>query len=173
MLARGPVARVSEALSTVAALLLFAIGIMLTYEVTARYFFNAPTVWAEELSRLAMIWAVFLGSAAMLARGEHIRVTLLIDSAPPALRRVADAFSLVFVAVIAALVAWNAVPTAWNSYVVGRSTGSMLDLPSWWAQAAVPIGFALLALQSAAMALGVLLRGERFGAAPDPDAGGP
>ena len=51
----GALARVARALAGLSALLLFAIGAMLTYEVTARYFFNAPTIWAEELSRLFLI----------------------------------------------------------------------------------------------------------------------
>ena len=149
--------------AAVAALLLLAIGVMLTYEVVARYFFNAPTIWAEELSRLALIWAVFVASAALLARGEHIRVTVLVDRAPPALRRLAEVASLLFVAAIAASVAWHGVPIAMNSFAVGRTTGSMLDIPSWWAQAAIPVGFALVALQALLSAVTVALRGDADG----------
>ncbi|MEM6761855.1 MAG: TRAP transporter small permease [Pseudomonadota bacterium] len=149
--------RLTAALAMGAAWLLFLIGAMLTYEVVARYFFNAPTIWAEELSRLFLIWAVFVGSAGLLASRGHIRVTVLVDKAPPGLQRFFECFSLIFVAVIAGFVAWNGTPIALNSFDVGRTTGSMLDIPSWWAQASVPIGFGLIAVQALALSVGAAL----------------
>lgn len=157
-------ALVSGALASLAAWALFAIGAMLTYEVTARYFFNAPTVWAEELSRLFLIWAVFLASAALLRSQDHIRVTVLIERAPPAVRRVADAAGFLFVAAIAAVVAWYGFPLALQSFEVGRTTGSMLDIPQWWSQASIPVGFALVAVEALALAIARLFGGE---ATPD------
>lgn len=152
--------RLTAALAAVSAVLLFAIGAMLTYEVVARYFFNAPTIWAEELSRLFLIWAVFLASAGLLASRDHIRITVLIDRAPKAVRRVADVFSYLFVAVITGLIAWHGYPIAQKSFEVGRSTGSMLDIPSWWAQAAVPLCFALVTIQALLCALDAALGRE-------------
>ena len=35
-------------------------GIMLTYEVGARYLFIAPTIWAAELSQLSLIYGTLL-----------------------------------------------------------------------------------------------------------------
>lgn len=145
--------RFTEALAALAAILLFAIGAMLTYEVVARYFFTAPTIWAEELSRLAMIWGVFLGSAALLRSGEHIRITVLTDRLPSALQGVADVTAYIFVAVVSAFVAWHGFEIAWNSWERGRTVGSMLDLPSWVSQAAIPVGFALLFVQALALAV--------------------
>lgn len=162
--------RIAFVISAVASVLLFAIGAMLTYEVVARYFFNAPTIWAEELSRLAMIWAVFLGSAVLMRSGDHIRVTILVERLPQPLRVVADISSLIFVAVISGLVAWRGVPIAWDSFERGRTVGSMLDLPSWWSQASIPIGFALMAVQALGLAIAVA-HGERFGGSPEPEYG--
>ncbi|MBJ3774375.1 TRAP transporter small permease [Acuticoccus mangrovi] len=144
----GPVAWVANALAVVAAVLLFLIGAMLTYEVVARYFFNAPTIWAEELSRLFLTWAVFLASAALLRSNDHIRVTVLLDLMPRPAKKVAHVTSLTFVAVIAGLVAWHGFPTVAKSFATGRSSGSMLDIPQWWSQAAIPLCFGLLSLQA-------------------------
>ncbi|WMS43007.1 TRAP transporter small permease [Acuticoccus sp. MNP-M23] len=157
----GLLGRFTTALSLLAAWLLFATGAMLTYEVVARYFFNAPTIWAEELSRLCMIWAVFIGSAGLLYGRDHIRVTVLVDQFPVIVQRICEVVSLVFVAVISGFVAWFGAPAAINSFEVGRTTGSMLDMPSWWMQAAVPIGFALLCVQALALAVAVIAGAER------------
>lgn len=49
----------------------------LVYEITARYLFTAPTMWAYDLSRM-MYGALFvLGSAYALSKGVHIRSDFL------------------------------------------------------------------------------------------------
>jgi TRAP-type C4-dicarboxylate transport system permease small subunit len=154
------IARVTRGLAALAALLLFATGAMLTYEVVARYFFNAPTIWAEELSRLFLIWAVFLASASLLRSGDHIRVTVLVEWLPGPLRKVLHAASLLFVAVIAGFVAWYGFPIAAKSFEVGRTTGSMLDIPQWWWQASIPFGFALIALEALLLSISVMAGGD-------------
>ena len=53
-------------------LLVPLIGVII-YEVTARYFFTAPTVWAYDLSRMLYGAMFVLGAAYALSRGVHIR----------------------------------------------------------------------------------------------------
>lgn len=153
--------RLTAALSILSAFLLFAVGVMLTYEVTARYFFNAPTIWAEELSRLFLVFAVFLGSAGLMRGWHHIRVTVVVERLPDGVQRFFESFALWFVAVIAGFVAWNGFPIAAQSFEVGRTTGSMLDIPSWWMQAAIPLGFTLIALQAVVLGFSVLFGHDR------------
>jgi len=139
---------IANLLARLAAWALFAIGLMLGYEVAARYFFIAPTIWAEELSRLIMVWAVFIGASTLVRDDGHIRVTLLTDVLPPAGQKLARFLALAFLGIFAAIISWNGIPTVLNSFERGRTTGSMMDIPSWWMQAAIPVGFALIALQA-------------------------
>ena len=139
---------ISDALAAVAAWALFVIGLMLGFEVVARYFFNAPTVWAEELSRVFMIWAVFLSAASLLRHDTHIRVTVVTDMLGANARRIARFFSLLIVLMVSAIVFWYGLDDPIKSIARGRTTGTMLDIPAWMLQAAVPAGFALLTLQS-------------------------
>ena len=81
------------------------------------------------------------------------------------LQRICEVISLVFVAVISGFVAWFGTPTALNSFEVGRTTGSMLDMPAWWLQASIPIGFALLTVQALALAVGIIAGADRPGPA--------
>lgn len=154
--------RISNALAALAAWAFVLIGLMLGYEVVARYFFNAPTIWAEEMSRMLLVWASFGAVASLLRNDQHIRVTVVTDLLGPAGQRVARIVSLVFVLAIAVFIAWYGAPIAWDSFTRGRSTGTMMNLPSWWSQAAVPVSFALLALQ----ALVEIVRTARGDAAP-------
>ena len=141
--------RVSDALGRLAGWMYFAVGGMIVWEVAARYVFNAPTVWAEEMARFFQIWATYLAAATVLRHRGLIRVTLAIDRLGERARRIAELFSL---AVIAAF-----------CLAVGRTSSTMLDVPSWMTEIAIPAGFSLLLLQCLAE-IGRLLAG---GAAPE------
>ncbi|MBM2323461.1 MULTISPECIES: TRAP transporter small permease subunit [Marivita] len=126
----------------------FAIGLMLGFEVVARYFFNAPTIWAEELSRLLFIFATLLAGPALLRHNQHIRVTALTALMGPGAQRAARLAALAFVVAFCWVLVWYGKDAPLNSFERGRSSGSMLDIPAWWAQSAVPLAFGLLGIQA-------------------------
>lgn len=139
--------RVGVACSRLAGWLFFAIGLMITYEVVARYVFNAPTIWAEEMSRFFQVWAVYLGAAYVLRYGHLIRITLLTDRIGPLGRRFAEAFSLLVIAAFCVIaIAWGTEIVA-ESVRLNRTTSTMLDVPQWMTEIAIPMGCGLLLLQ--------------------------
>ena len=140
--------RLSAFLGQIAAWLSFLTGAMITYEVTARYLFNAPTIWAAELSQLALIWATFLATALLLHRRQHIRITMILVHLSPQGRRWAEMVSLLFIAGFAAQVTWYGWEIAYDSLLRGRSTGTMLNIPNWYSEIVIPLGFGLLTLQA-------------------------
>jgi len=141
--------RTSVALGYVSAWLYFTTGLMIGYEVLARYFFNAPTIWAAEISQLLLIWGTFLAMACALKRRQHIRIEILTVRLGPAVQRYLEAASLLFIALLCLIVIWYGWSIAWDSLVRGRSTGTMLNIPNWWTEMVIPIGFGLLFLQCA------------------------
>ena len=139
--------RLSDRIGRLAAVLFFMTGAMITYEVVARYFFNAPTIWAAEISQLFLLWGTFLGMARPLHGNAHIRITVLTGLLSRRVRRFADIFSIAFIAVFSAAVVRYGSEIAHDSFVRGRSTGTMLNIPNWWSEAVIPAGFSLLLLQ--------------------------
>ena len=139
--------RTSDVIGKLAAALFCATGAMIAYEVLARYFFAAPTIWAAELSQLCLLWGTFLGMARPLHNHEHIRITVLTGALGPRAKRGAEIFALLFIGVFAAVVVWYGAEIALDSFLRGRSTGTMLNIPNWWSEATIPIGFGLLLLQ--------------------------
>lgn len=140
--------RCSEWLGYLAAWMYFLVGMMIAYEVLARYLFNAPTIWAQELSQLLFLWATFLGVSRALKRDQHIRInaleSIMSDSTTYWLRLV----TLVFISLLCILVVSYGISIFWDSFVRGRSTGTMLNIPNWWSEAVIPTGFGILFLQS-------------------------
>ncbi|MGH8723124.1 MAG: TRAP transporter small permease subunit, partial [Burkholderiales bacterium] len=51
----------------------------MVYEVVARYFFRAPTVWAQDLSYMLYGALFMLGGAYTLRHGGHIRTDFLYN----------------------------------------------------------------------------------------------
>ena len=52
----------------------------MVYEVFARYYFTAPTVWAYDMSRMIYGAMFVLGAAYALSKGVHIRSDFLYRS---------------------------------------------------------------------------------------------
>ncbi|WP_299819260.1 TRAP transporter small permease [uncultured Roseibium sp.] len=137
-----------KALAWIAALLFFAAGAMLTYEVTARYLFVAPTIWAAELSQLCLIWGTMIAMPWLLEANRHIAVDVVTDRMGPRARTVCRILSMAAVALLSAFVAWKGGGIFLDSFERGRTTGSMLDMPTWVSELAIPVGFSLLLLQA-------------------------
>ncbi|WP_421883643.1 TRAP transporter small permease [Pacificispira sp.] len=154
--------RFVTALAWLAAALFTISGCMLTYEVVARYFFVKPTVWAAELSQLCLIWGSLIAMAWALRFHRHIVVDALAAQLPPRILRWTDTGAMVVVAVFSAALVWKGWPIFWDSFERGRTTGSMLDLPAWVAELAVPFGFAVLFAQAVIEAIETF-RGNRPG----------
>lgn len=132
--------RLNDFCGLVAALLLFLSGGALTYEVVARYVFVAPTTWAQELSEFALVWGVFLALGRLILRRQDIAIDMLYARLSSTSQRVSDVVALTFCGVFFAIAGWYGATIAWESYVRGVTTATMLDLPKWWAEAAIPAG---------------------------------
>lgn len=141
--------RVNDRLGALSAWLFFAIGGMIGYEVVSRYVFNAPTIWAEEMSRFFQLWATYLAVATLLRRRELIRITLLTERLGPGGRRAAEAFALLVIAAFCAVAIWYGTEILLDSVRLGRSTSTLLDVPQWTTEIVIPLGFALLLVQCA------------------------
>lgn len=131
------------------AILLAVTGLFLTYEVVARYFFIKPTTWAAEISQLCLIWGCLLAMAWVLTLRQHITVNALTSLLPRSAQKVCVAVSLVGILVFSIVIVFWGWDIFYESWVRGRTTGSLLNLPTWVAELPVPLGFLLLFAQAA------------------------
>jgi tripartite ATP-independent transporter DctM subunit len=73
--------------SEVAAALIVLLEILvLLAGVVARYVFNAPLTWSDELASVLFLWLAMLGAVIALRRGEHMRLTTLVNRLPNTVR---------------------------------------------------------------------------------------
>lgn len=134
------------------------------YEVTARYVFGAPTIWAFEIGYMAMGTHFLLGSAYALREGSHIRVDVAYTHFSPRVKALVDivGYTCLFIPVSTWL-CYRLYLYAWDAYQSGELSGQSAWNPVIWPFRVVFLaGFALLTLQALAelaKRIRVLVRG--------------
>ncbi len=131
-----------------AAWMFFSIGAMITYEVVMRKVFNMPTIWVDEVTRFVQVWAVYLASAHILKKRGLITVELFASSLSKGKFKVLEAISLLVIAFFSIIAVYYGSGVVLESIELGRKTSTMLGVPKWMTESAVPIGFALLFIQT-------------------------
>lgn len=121
---------------------------MVTFEVIMRKVFNSPTIWVDETSRFCLVWAVYLASAHILKKRELITVELFTVSLSAAKLKVLEFFALTVIAIFSAVATYYGAEVVLESIEMGRKTSSMLGVPKWITESAVPVGFGLLLIQA-------------------------
>ena len=74
-----------------AAFLVLILIVVVVYEVTARYAFNAPTIWAFEIQRMVGGSLFILGFSWVLLQKAHVRVDLFYQRFSPRGQAILDA----------------------------------------------------------------------------------
>ncbi|MHB0869650.1 MAG: TRAP transporter small permease [Chloroflexota bacterium] len=112
--------------------------------VVARYFFNMPIEWAEEFSRYAFIWLVFMGAALSTKHKKHIIIDTVITVVPQRVRSVlqlvSDTASMVLMLVL--------VYYGWVLITYATQPTATLKVPQYVVYLVVPISAALIIVHS-------------------------
>ncbi|MDN3517929.1 TRAP transporter small permease subunit [Aquisalimonas lutea] len=145
-------------LASAVSVLVFIMVAVIAYEVVARYFFNAPTVWALELSTLLFGPYFMLAGPYMLHIGAHVNVDILYNRLPRRGAAIMDCLIypvIIAMCVIAVDQSW---PLAMNAYESGETSFSAWNPPIWPIKFVIPAAFALLLLQALAETVRALHR---------------
>ncbi|USD64303.1 TRAP transporter small permease [Vibrio sp. SCSIO 43136] len=150
-------------LAILSALALTAILLVIITSVVLRKFFDSPLFFAEELVGLLMSASLFLALPMATIKGQHIRVTLLIEA-------LKDGFALatkilVFAGTLVGIaftgwILWEAIP--WMEFAIRRElkseTARILLYPL---MSVVPVSMGLCLLIYCARVVGIVKLEER------------
>jgi TRAP-type C4-dicarboxylate transport system permease small subunit len=143
--ASGAFARFDRGLGYVveaaAAAIVVAELVLLGAATTARYVFNSPFTWSDELATILFIWLAVLGAVVALRRGEHMRLTAFVRNLSPAWRARVDALALMLVCtVLVALImpTWEHVESHLPSQM------PVLEISEAFREAAILVGIVLM-----------------------------
>lgn len=135
------VSRLAAALAAVAVLACF---VLVCWGVAARYFFNRPLNWADEVSGWFVVAIVMLAVADAQRRGENIGVDLLIERSTGRARRALLALGTAMVALCALLMVVYGVEMVQFSRMLDLRSNTLGWVDVWPIQVFVPLGSGLL-----------------------------
>ena len=131
--------------AALAALCMVGLLVVVLMSIAGRQFgFHVPGT--DAYAGYLMAAAGFLALAHTLKRGEHIRVTLLLQSLQGGARRVLELWSLAAASALALLSAGYSARLVWQSRSFNDISTSNDATPLWMPQLAMAVGTAVLAI---------------------------
>jgi TRAP-type C4-dicarboxylate transport system permease small subunit len=125
-------------------IILFSLGSMVVLsflQVVLRNLFDTGILWADIFLRHLVLWVGFAGASLATREEKHINVDILTKLVPPRITPYIKIIVNLFAMVICAILAKA-------SYVftfeINAGTTLFLDIPAWYIQIILPIGFALI-----------------------------
>jgi len=138
-------ATIDKVVGLACALIMGAMTVVVIVGVLFRYVFNAPLNWVEETSRYLMIWGASLAISLGVSAGEHVGLTVILDSLKkPAARKAMGLLINFFVLVFLVFMTYYAVfPTLESASQMTQALGISMFIP----KLAVPLAMLLAAVQ--------------------------
>jgi len=138
---------------------------ILCWEVILRYAFNAPTIWAHEVS--CHIFAAYsvLGGAYVLLVNEHVRSDVVYARFSPRGRAILDLVTFPLFFMLLGIILVEGIPMALSSIEVREVTVSFLHSPVYPIKTCIPIAAFLMLLQGLAhfiRALALVITGREL-----------
>ena len=141
---------ISEFFGRLSAWLFFFIGIIVTYEVAARYLFNSPTIWVDEVSSITQIWATYIGIAYALKHKDMIVIDIAFKNPNSLIRKSLETFALLVIIVFSLITVYYGYQIWLDSTLKHHRTDTFLSLPKWFTEASIWVGFLILFFQAIA-----------------------
>ena len=126
---------------------LFMIGLLamvLLSIVSRQMHFNVPGI--DAYAGYLMAGSGFLALAHTFKKGEHIRVTLVINALRGGAKRAVEVWALAAASLLALLFAFYSSKLAWQSHVFNDISTSNDATPLWLPQIAMALGTSIFAL---------------------------
>lgn len=115
-----------------------AIAIIIPYEVFGRYVLGKMSIWSNEFSQYALVWASMMGGAVGLKRGYQVGITTLTDRLPPRAAKRVQVVGYSIVLVFLVLITYFGMDQTWMNR---NQTSSTMGIPMSYPYAALPVGF--------------------------------
>jgi TRAP-type mannitol/chloroaromatic compound transport system permease small subunit len=142
--------RISEQSGKAVSFLIVFLVFVILYEISARYLFNSPTIWAHEIAQMVYGAYVILLGAYVLQRGGHVNVDILYHRFRPRTRAIIDLFTWLFFFYFCGLLLLKGGEMAWDSLKVLETEPTSFAPPVYPIKMTIPLGAFLILLQGLA-----------------------
>ncbi|MCO5119565.1 MAG: TRAP transporter small permease [Burkholderiaceae bacterium] len=113
-------------------------------QVVCRYLLSYSLPWADELARFSLVWMVFVGMVATLARGQHVTADVLLERYRGRMRLI-----MLTLVDLASILLFGCLLYGGVKLVemTGTQMTASLGVPKSWIYAALPIGATLMLIE--------------------------
>jgi TRAP-type mannitol/chloroaromatic compound transport system permease small subunit len=130
------------------------LALVMGANVLLRYGFSLGWIWAQELEWHLLVPIVLFGMSYALRHGDHVRVDILYATFGPRTKIAIELVSAVLAMAFALIVVWLSIPYVDQSWTIGEGTANPGGIEyRYIVKSIIPIGFALLFIQSLSQAI--------------------
>lgn len=134
--------------------LALGIALVMGANVLLRYAFSYGFIWAQELEWHIFVPICLFGMSYALLHGEHVRVDVLFQYFTPRNKHLVDVISAFISMAFCVIVIWLSIPYVYQSWSIGEGTANPGGIEyRYIVKSLIPIGFAILFLQSLSEAI--------------------
>jgi len=141
---------VNERVGNLLSYFLFFFFVLLLMEVVLRYFFNSPTVWANELAQMLFGAYAILAGGYILRTGGHVNVDILYSRLSRKQKAVLDIVTSSLFFLFCGMLLVYGGSLAWDSLARFEHSQSAWNPPLYPAKLMIPLAALLLMLQGLA-----------------------
>jgi TRAP-type mannitol/chloroaromatic compound transport system permease small subunit len=144
--------------------LALVLALVMGGNVLLRYTFSLGWIWTQELEWHLLVPIVLFGMSYALRHGEHVRVDILFATFSLHTKHAIDVFSAVIAMAFSLIVIWLSIPYVNQSWSIGEASANPGGIDYRYViKAVIPVGFALLFIQSLSQAIrsAIAFRSER------------
>jgi TRAP-type C4-dicarboxylate transport system permease small subunit len=129
---------------------LVVIMVLLAFvQVVLRNYFSMGILWADPLLRHMVLWVGFLGASLATHREKHISIDLITRfvsvRATNLIRILTNLFACI-ISFVLARAGWTFLKAEMESQTTLLTIGTA-ELPAWWFQLIIPVGFGLISFR--------------------------
>ncbi len=131
---------IEKALDWIIGSMMFVMCAVIAWQIFSRYVLKDMSSWSEEVARFLMVWISLLGSAAVLRRGGHVTVTILLDHISSKLKqRVLIIRDVLMLATLVSITYYG-----WEfAQINAVQLSAAMDIPMSWVYASLWLGMGL------------------------------
>jgi TRAP-type C4-dicarboxylate transport system permease small subunit len=144
--------------STIAAIFMFGIMIIVFCDVIMRYAFNQPFSWAYDLISIYLMAGIFfLVLSEAYASNAHVSVDILQQKFSPPVKRLSEIVTCIVGIIVFSLIAWLGLLRAVDAFKAGDVMAGAIPWPMWPSIALVPFGAGIISIRLALHLIGHVL----------------
>ena len=135
--------------------ILFGILIFVVFiQVIARYIFNSPFSWSEEIARYIQVWLIFLTSSICIRKGRHILLDYATHYFSSKIKKINEIIGNLIIMIylfVMTIYGWKTVIA-----IFGRQTSPAMQIPLYLIYLALPLSGLLMILENLVILLKLL-----------------